>query len=157
MGQILATGKKPKWKGFAWEEGTTFCSTGETGISFPNNTICRSHSNENEVFPSCACCGAAMRCNYLTFWSTPWHLQAVSSFLLVFFMKNPAKKLNCTRKKNMPNPSSSRRKFYFNGAFCSIGDGDNVGYSPTETSRTQFLSKGGYAAIGNTNPAWMPT
>lgn len=139
MGQILATGKKPKWKGFAREEGTTFCSVQETGISFPNNTIGRSCSNEDEVFPSCACCGTAVRCNYLIFWSTPWHLQAVSNFLHVCSMKNPAKMLNCTKERNMQNPSHSRRKSYFSGTFCSIGDGDRAGCIPTETSRTQHL------------------
>lgn len=157
MGQILAAGKKPKWKGFAWEEGTTFCSIQETGISFPNNTTCRSCSNEEEVFPSRACCGTAMRCNYLTFWSTPWHLKAVSSFLLVFSMKNLAKKLNCTKERNML-PLTEQKEILFQwGILCSIGNGDRAGYSPTETSRTQLLCKGGYAEIGNTNPAWMPT
>lgn len=156
MGQILATGKKPKWKDFAWEEGKTSCGIWETGISFPNNTICRSCSNEDEVFPSCVWCCTAMRCNY--FWLTPWHLQAVSSFLFVFSVKNPTKKLNCTMERNMQNPSHSRRKFYFSEVFCvPIGDGDRAGYSSAETSRTQLLSKGGNAEIGNTNPAWMPT
>lgn len=55
-------------------------------------------------------------------------------------------------------PLTEQKEILFQwGILCSIGNGDRAGYSPTETSRTQLLSKGGYAEIGNTNPAWMPT
>lgn len=159
MGQILATGKKPKWTGFAWEEGTTLCSIWEMGVSFPNNTISRSCSNEDGGFPSYTCCGIATRCNYLTFWPTPWHLQGILQLpLSVFLGENPAKKLSCDTERNTQNPSCSRKEILLHwGSLCPIGDGDREGCSPTETSSIQLLSKGGYAGIGTTSPAWMPT
>ena len=155
MGQILATGKKPKWTGFAWEEGTTSCSIWETGISFPNNTISRSCGNEDGIFHSYTCCGIAMRCNYLTFWPTPWHLQDCLQLpLSVFSGENPAKKLSSAMERNAQNPSHSRKEILLHwGSLCPIGDGDRAGCSRTETSSAQLLSQGGYAEIGTASTA----
>lgn len=156
MGQILATGKKPKWKDFAWEERKTSCSIWETGISFPNNTIRRSCSNEDEVFPSCACCGTAMRCNY--FWFNTLTPAGCQQLPLCFLCEKSCQKAELHHGEEHAEPLTQQKKILFQwGILCSIGDGDRAGYSLAERSRTQVLSKGSNAEIGNTNPAWMPT